>query len=107
MKSRIIQVMALFFIFCCTLPALAATHYKAKLDQTTHLGVFANPMKVATLASENKQAFVKCVPLKGTSVEVIKNADLDGVADMMTKVKVLNGDCKGNIGWVETTKLAK
>ena len=107
MKNRIIRVVALFCIFGCTLPSFAATHYKAKLDQTTHLGIVANPMKAATLASKGKQAFVKCVPQKGTSVEIIRNAGFDGVANMMTKVKVLNGSCKGSIGWVETTKLAK
>ncbi|MFA6180504.1 hypothetical protein [Acidithiobacillus sp.] len=107
MKNRILPAMALLCIFGGTLPALAATHYKAKLDKTTHLGIVASPTKVATLASKGKKAFIKCVPLKGASVEVIKSASFGGMANMMTKVKVLNGSCKGSVGWVETTKLAK
>jgi hypothetical protein len=94
-------------VFCSLLiPTLAmasTSHQQAYLNKETQLALLPNVMTVAQLASEGKPAFAKCAPLEGTKVLII--GEHKGLP-IFNKVKVLNGSCRGETGWVSRSKLS-
>jgi hypothetical protein len=98
------------FVFTVLLvPALtmAATGQRqAYLNQEAKLGVTYNPFAVAKMAVAGKPGFAKCVPLKGTKVLVIGEHSYKGIPGFFSRVKILDGRCHGESGWVETAKLS-
>lgn len=86
---------------------MAATGQRqAYLNQEAKLGVTYNPDVVAQMAAAGKPGFAKCVPLKDTKVLVIGEHSYAGIPDFFSQVKILDGRCHGESGWVETTRLS-
>ena len=65
-----------------------------------------NPDLVAQMVVAGKLGFAKCAPFKGAKVLIIGEHSFDNIPDFFTQVEVLDGRCRGESGWVKTTKLS-
>ena len=45
-----------------------------------------------------------CMPIQGTRVRITAKADFKGI-DIWRQVEVLDGECKGELGWVTAERL--
>lgn len=51
-------------------------------------------------------AILHCQPLAGTTVNVIAQAAMTGIPQFVSQVEVQDGQCKGAVGWIITSRLA-
>ncbi|MDO9226917.1 MAG: hypothetical protein Q7W53_13050 [Pseudomonadota bacterium] len=49
--------------------------------------------------------FLPCHPLTGATVKVIAQIPMAGIPQFLSRIEVQNGQCKGSLGWITTSRL--
>ncbi|MBU2774509.1 hypothetical protein HMI48_11725 [Acidithiobacillus ferrooxidans] len=100
---------SVFVLSAFLIPSLAMAttgQFQAYLNKEAKLGITYNPLVVAQMVADGKPGFAKCAPPEGTKVLVVGEHGFEGISDFFSQVKVLDGRCRGERGWVKTSKLS-
>lgn len=72
---------------------------------TPYLAKLKEPAPLNKTSDFLTPEILPCQPLAKTTVKVIAQASMSDIPHFLSRVEIQDGQCKGSIGWVTTSRL--